>query len=338
MPARAAPKFYPSPPKPNFGTGESVLTAISPFLSKTRKESQDSTVEFVESCNQSPKIRRKCWDTKERAERDQSPLRISTRPPSIRASRCTMSLIAAAGIALATTTGTGNLAGLVGYELIVRGKAKYHFVTANIKSGRIAASTVHAPKLISVKDLLRPAKPVAAITGTFFNLQSQRPVADVLVDGTLVSRGSRGSAIGVNYFGDVDIFHDRYLKKTDWAEYQFGLRGTVRVIEKGRVCPDPKAQRFKDKRIWGRAARTAIGKTRNGKLVLVATRSQVTLSELGKTMKSKGVVDGVSLDGGGSTCLYYQGSYIIPPQRKLCNLFVLTRRDVLEPIVASQGQ
>lgn len=248
-----------------------------------------------------------------------------------------MSLIAAFGIAM-TGAGPNNAARAIGYELITQGKAKYHMVTANMNSGYIAASTVHAPRLTSVKALLAPSKPVAAITGTFFNLQSQRPVADVLVDGTLVSKGSRGSSIGVSYFGAVKIFHDRFLKKTDWAEYKFGLRGTVKILENGKVCPNPKAQKFKDKRIWGRAARTAIGITKNGKLMLVATRSQVTLSELGRAMKSKGVMDGVSLDGGGSTCLFYQGSYIIPPQRKLSNLFVLTRREIPEPVVTMEGQ
>lgn len=247
-----------------------------------------------------------------------------------------MSLVAAVGIAL-STAGPAPAARAVGYELVVRGKAKYHFVTANMSTGAIAASTVHAPKLVSVKQLLAPAKPVAAITGTFFNLTSQRPVADVLVDGALVSKGSRGSAVGVNYFGDVKIFHDRFKKKTDWADYQFGLRGAVRILQDGKVCPDPKSQKFRDKRIWGRAARTGIGTTKAGKLVLVATKSLVTLSELGKAMRAKGVLDGVSLDGGTSTCLYYQGSYIIPPGRKLCNLFVLSRRDQFEPIVSSQN-
>jgi exopolysaccharide biosynthesis protein len=59
---------------------------------------------------------------------------------------------------------------------------------------------------------------------------------------------------------------------------------------------------------------------------------------LGKAMKSRGVQDAVSLDGGGSTCLFYQGSLVVPPQRKLSNLFVLSRKaDPYEPISASAG-
>lgn len=232
-----------------------------------------------------------------------------------------MHWIAALGIA-----GTAKLNPSISYQLILSGKAKYHVVTADLRSGRFAASTVHSPKLISVWSLLNHGKPIAAITGTFFSPQSQVAVADVLVDGNLVARGARGSAVAVDYYGDIRIFSPGFHKPVDWGEYRFGLRGTVRVLQNGKICPDPKAQKFRDSRIWGRAARTALGTTQNGKLVMVATKSAVTLSELGRAMKSQGVRDGVSLDGGGSTCLFYKGSLVVPPQRKLCNLFVLSER------------
>ena len=60
--------------------------------------------------------------------------------------------------------------------------------------------------------------------------------------------------------------------------------------------------------------------------MLVATTSSVTLSELGRAMKSKGVVDAVALDGGGSTALYYKGSMIVKPKRGMSNLFVVYGR------------
>ena len=212
------------------------------------------------------------------------------------------------------------------YELLAHGKAKYHVVTADLNSGQIEARTVHSPQLISVWSLLARGKPVAAITGTFFSFGSQKPIADVLVDGNLVAQGSRGSGIGVDYFGAVTILKQSFRKGVDWRDYRYGLRGAVMVVSNGKVCPDPKSQRFRDKRIWGHAARTAIGMTKNGKLVMMATRSKITLSQLGKAMKARGVLDGISLDGGGSTCLFYQGSLVVPPQRKLCNLFVLSRK------------
>lgn len=218
----------------------------------------------------------------------------------------------------------------VGYETLRQGKALYHVVTVNTASGAVGARTTHANGLASVRTILGRCRPVAAITGTFFSPMSRRPVADFLVEGDLVARGSIGSAVAVEWYGNVRIFDPPHRVPVDWSTYRFGLRGAVRVVSKGQVQPNPKAQKFNDKKIWGRAARTGIGIRANGKLVLIATAHKVTLSELGRAMRAKGVVDGVSLDGGGSTCLYYKGALVVPPKRLLNNLFVI--EDNLAPL------
>ncbi|MFQ3587397.1 MAG: phosphodiester glycosidase family protein [Fimbriimonadaceae bacterium] len=209
------------------------------------------------------------------------------------------------------------------YEQFGHGKARYHAVVADMRSGRVVAELVASPRLVSVWDLVARSQATAAITGTFFNHTSQQPVADVLVDGKLVARGNRGSGVAVCWYGNVKIFDAKFKEPFDWGNYQFGLRGAVRVVGNGRVNPDPVGQAFRDSRIWGRAARTAVGVTSQGKFVMMATPDAVSLTELGNAMVSRGIVSGVSLDGGGSTCLYYQGSLVIPPKRKLNNMVVL---------------
>jgi exopolysaccharide biosynthesis protein len=227
-------------------------------------------------------------------------------------------------IAAATLTASGALGSPIGYESFRHGPAKYHVVTADLSSGRIRARTVHSPRLTSVWSLISQQQPTAAITGTFFSPGSGHPVADLLVDGRLVANGSRGSGIAVDWTGGVRIFDANYQHRMEWADYQWGLRGAIRVVHAGKVQPNPQAQHFTDRRLWGKAARTGVGLTENGKLVLVATTGQVTLSELGRAMVARGVRDGLSLDGGSSTCLYYRGSLVVPPGRKLSNLFVLS--------------
>lgn len=214
----------------------------------------------------------------------------------------------------------------ISYTLFKTGSAKYHMVTADVKSGRVAMETVRSNSLTSVWNLLRRGKPKAAITGTFFNPRSGFPVADILVDGKCTNAGSRGTCVGIDYFGGVSIFDVGFSRKVDWSLYRFGLRGAVRVIENGSVKPNPKAQRFRDAKLWGRASRTAVGLTKQGKVVFVATQSKVTLSEIGKAMKAKGVREAVCLDGGGSTCLYYGGSLVVPPSRKLSNMLLLSEK------------
>jgi len=185
---------------------------------------------------------------------------------------------------------------------------------------------IHFPSLTSVHSFVDKSQPMVAITGTFFSPGSQCPVADVLVDGNLVAKGSRGTAVAVDWYGKVTIFDEPFNSNIDWGAYQFGLRGAVRVVDGGVVRPNPKAQRFHDPAIWGKASRTGLGLTESGKLVLFATNDKVTLSEFGKAMKSRGVRNGVSLDGGGSTCFYYNGSFLIPPHRKLSNMFVVCQK------------
>ena len=219
----------------------------------------------------------------------------------------------------------------ISYATFKHGSHAFHVVTADLRSGQISAAMVHSPSLTSTWNLLGrleapESKPIAAITGTFFAPASQKPVADVLVNGTLVAKGSRGTAVGVDWFGGVRIFDKPFLEAVDWGLYQWGLRGAIRVVSNGVVQPNPKAQKFRDARLWGRAARTGLGTTKNGKVVLFATTAHITLTELGNAMKSRGVLDGVGLDGGSSTCMYYKGALVVPPGRKLSNLFVITQR------------
>lgn len=211
-----------------------------------------------------------------------------------------------------------------GYQSFRMGHAIYHMVTADVSSGEVHAETVRDnPK--SPAGLLYGKHPIAAITGTFFNPRGGKPVADVLVDGRLVDAGNRGSAVAVGWNREVSIFDWPFLHGVDWSSYRWGLRGAVRLIENGKVSPNPKAQHFHDSRIWGRAARTAVGITWNGKVVFCATAQNVTLSELGRAMAVRGVTNAVSLDGGGSTCLYYKGSMVVPTGRHLSNMLVLVR-------------
>jgi exopolysaccharide biosynthesis protein len=212
----------------------------------------------------------------------------------------------------------------VGYETFRSGGKGYHAVKADLSTGIVAAETIYADSLVSPWTLVTRSYPIAAITGTFFAPQDGTPVADVMVDGKLVARGNRGSVLAVTDSGEVQISDKGYKRRFDWSGIKYGLRGAVRLISKGDVNPNPKAQRFRDPRIWGRAARTGVGIDHRGKLVLVATKQNVTLSELGRAMRKRGVVDAVSLDGGGSTCLYYMGKMVVPTSRRLSNMFVIT--------------
>lgn len=228
-------------------------------------------------------------------------------------------------LALATLGGLCS-ANPVAHLNFVSGKARYHAIVVDMAAGKVAVKTVMAQGGRSAWGMIGKDQPLAAITGTFFAPDQAIPVADVLVDGKLMATGDRGSAVGIDYTGMVNIFDQQFKSPVAWKSYQYGMRGAVRVVSNGKVNPNPKAQNFHDRAIWGRASRTGIGLTKAGKLVLIATKKPVTLSEFGRAMVACGVKNGLSMDGGSSTCLYYNGQMIMSPRRRLTNLLVITPR------------
>ena len=210
----------------------------------------------------------------------------------------------------------------IAYQKVVSSGKSFHVVVANMGPKTMSAAISHEQRLTAPRNLLVD-EPIAAITGTFFDPRSHIAVGDIIIDGEQTVSGYRGSAVGVDWFGQVKIIDTKRKQPVDWSLYRYAMRGAVRILSSGKVAPNPKAQGFKDSRIWGRAARTGIGVTKQGKVVLIATTQKVTLSELGAAMKKQGAYNGVSLDGGGSTFLYYKGKSIVPTSRRLSNLFLI---------------
>lgn len=201
--------------------------------------------------------------------------------------------------------------------------AWHHAVIADLNSGLVCAEVVHSERLTPPWKMIGNVEPIAAVTGTFFAWETGRPVAEVMVDGTLVAEGRRGSMLGIDWNGAASIVDLPMGAQLDWLPYRYGLRGAVRLLRDGQVVPNPKAQGFKDPRIWGKAPRTGAGITKQGKLILMATAKPMQLSQFGRAMKEFGAEQAVSLDGGGSTMLYYRGSMVIPTHRPLSNLLVV---------------
>lgn len=136
----------------------------------------------------------------------------------------------------------------IAYDSFIRNKALYHVVKADLASGLVSPTAVYHNGLTSSWKLVSRSNATVGITGTFFAPRSGHPVGDILVDGDLKVRGLRGSAIGVDHFGGVRIFDTKYRQEYDWSEYKFGIRGAVRIVSNGQVNPNPKAQRFRDRR------------------------------------------------------------------------------------------
>jgi hypothetical protein len=93
-------------------------------------------------------------------------------------------------------------------------------------------------------------------------------------------------------------------------------------VTNGKVGVYPRAEGFRDPRLMSRAARLAVGVTRNGKLMFAATRNPVYLSRMARAMARLGAVDALNLDGGGSIGMHFRGRTVIAPRRWVTNLLV----------------
>ncbi|GAB4345081.1 MAG: phosphodiester glycosidase family protein [Cyanophyceae cyanobacterium] len=92
------------------------------------------------------------------------------------------------------------------------------------------------------------------------------------------------------------------------------------LIDGGRIVLDPAAEGFSDAFIRERAARSGVGLTANGRLLIVAIHNRVggpgpSLGEFAQLMANLGATRAVNLDGGSSTTLYLGGQLLDRPSR-----------------------
>ncbi len=92
------------------------------------------------------------------------------------------------------------------------------------------------------------------------------------------------------------------------------------LIQNGQIVLDGKAERFSDAFVQERAARSAIGQTADGRILIVSAQNRTlgagaTLSEMAQIMQQLGAVNALNLDGGSSTTLYLGGQILDRPPR-----------------------
>lgn len=202
-----------------------------------------------------------------------------------------------------------------------------HVVQVDLSNPRVKVSPVLSLRFPGgaepMMTICSREQPVAAVTGTFFSKTTLLPIGDIVVDGRLVYFGGMGSAIALT--PDNRVFFRRlpYGRRQDWGAFESVLACGPMLLERGQVALAPVHERFRDPRVLGRASRVAVGVTAHNKLLLVATREQVSLWELAKIMRDLGSIDAINLDGGTSTGMYYRGAAKVNPGRSMVNMLAV---------------
>lgn len=116
---------------------------------------------------------------------------------------------------------------------------------------------------------------------------------------------------------------------TDYRERfkEFVLEGAVqagpRLVKDGKVSLNVVEEGFKDPKILtGGGARSAVGITRDHKLILI-TLGGATIPQLAEIMKQAGAYQAMNLDGGASSGLYVEGKYLTVPGRQISNAIIV---------------
>ncbi len=176
------------------------------------------------------------------------------------------------------------------------------------------------------RQMISRANPNVAVTGTFFSLDNLQPVGDIVIDGNLVHFGGMGTALCITPDNKASMVTVQWGRHHDWSPYDFVCACGPRLLRRGQVALDPRAERFRDRHMLAPNSRIAVGITRGNTVVFAMTHKAIYLGRLAKVMRALGASEAMNLDAGTSTGFYYNGTTLAKPGRKLTNMIVVYGR------------
>lgn len=195
----------------------------------------------------------------------------------------------------------------------------------------LAGNTVG--KTESLGSIAKRSGALVAINGTYFDAYTKGaykvPYGYIISGGKMLKNGAGERRAVFAY--DRNLLAE-LIPGTEFASrFQSGtiegaLQAGPRLLVNGKVAVDVTAEGFRDPKIrTGGGARSALGLTRDHKLILLTT-SGATISQLAQIMKQAGAYQAMNLDGGASSGLYYNGKYLTTPGRLISNALVIKTR------------
>jgi hypothetical protein len=175
---------------------------------------------------------------------------------------------------------------------------------------------------------VRETKPIAAITGTFFDTATGTIICNLVRDGRLVEMGSVGHTLALD-----DVNRPKWMATAgsygggqNWRDSEFAVSSGPTLVREGRIALNPRSEGFRDPGLFRQASRAGIATTREGKLLLVTVNHGISLGRFAKVMRSLGAENALNLDGGSSTAMYARGRFVSRPGRRLTNVLLVTVR------------
>lgn len=164
--------------------------------------------------------------------------------------------------------------------------------------------------LLNVQNSQAGTQQIAATAGT---------VIPVPTSGYLLVFRSNKTAAGL-FTPSIPVQLESAFNLADLAAFPNLIGGGPLLIRNGQIVLDARSEQFSDAFIRETAARSAIGQTADGRILIVTAQNNVaglgaTLGEMAEVMQQLGAINALNLDGGSSTTLYLGGQILDRPPR-----------------------
>lgn len=226
---------------------------------------------------------------------------------------------------LVTYTAPAAHAGGVGYFEARAAGVPVRVVQVNLEDRRVRVGLALPARGMGASEpfhrFVARTRPVAAITGTYFDFRTAQPLGDLVINGRYIHHGSIGHALVITRDNRVEL-----RTRSGGRKYPDGetvVASGPRLVSRGLPAIQARREGFRDPGLFRRTYRAAAGVTASGRLLLVNTAAPVTMGELARVMVRLGSVEAINLDGGTSTALYYGGKFRARPGRRLTNVLLV---------------
>ncbi|MFQ6117595.1 MAG: phosphodiester glycosidase family protein [Candidatus Bipolaricaulia bacterium] len=187
---------------------------------------------------------------------------------------------------------------MVDYLLVKNYQAHYRLRAALPQEG-----------LARLDELVRALGGAAGINANFFDPGSDKPIGLVIRDGQVLSPPyGRRAALGIDLFGRMVIFNQ---DSPPFLPLRDAVGAGPLLLEGGRIAIDHRGEGFTPDFINKRAARSAIGLTPTGDLLMLVAAKDgrsvgMAMEELAEFLQELGAADALALDGGSSASLVFR--------------------------------
>ena len=227
---------------------------------------------------------------------------------------------------LSTVPASAHSSGVT-FRHVRRAGTRASVITVNLNDDGVKVSVALSRHGVgsreSFRSLVHRVQPAAAVTGTYFGLRDSQPVGDIVIGGRLVNSGFVGTALAITSENQARFVETRRWKTSNWSDYETVICGGPRLVTNGRALVVPRAEGFRDRSLFRRRPRMAVGLTRYNRLVMVSVARPIYLRQLARLMRSLGCRNAIALDGGSSSAMFYRGRFAARPRRSLTNLLVV---------------